>query len=74
VLLMLLGVWLLFISYTDITGLKDKNKNGEEPIFAIGSANLNRYAPEFEGRRSTDEIRRLVAEMVVAVRSRNTNN
>jgi hypothetical protein len=38
VLLMLLGVWLLFISYTDITGLKDKNKNGEEPIFAIGSA------------------------------------
>lgn len=26
---------------------------------------------EFQGRRSTDEIRRLVAEMVVAVRSRN---
>lgn len=28
-------------------------------------------AREFQGRRSTDEIRRLVAEMVVAVRSRN---
>ena len=28
-------------------------------------------AKEFEGTRTTDEIRRLVAEMVVAVRSRN---
>lgn len=27
-------------------------------------------AKEFEGKRSTDEIRRLVAEMVVAVRGR----
>lgn len=35
VLLMLVGVWLMFMGYTDITGFK--NKNGEEPMFAIGS-------------------------------------
>jgi hypothetical protein len=35
VLLMLVGVWLMFMGYTDIAGLKDKN--GEEPMFAIGS-------------------------------------
>ncbi|MFB1020855.1 MAG: hypothetical protein QMC37_11540, partial [Flavobacteriales bacterium] len=34
-LLMLVGVWLMFMGYTDIAGLKDKN--GEEPMFAIGS-------------------------------------
>ena len=35
------------------------------------SARWEKVAKEFEGRRTTDEIRRFVAEMVVAVRHRN---